>query len=310
MASETEAAPGQDGGAPLWWASRLGSLAKSSAAVGEAVMIRHSLFSIPFALAAVLLETQGKPPAAKLFWILAAAFGARNSANAINRLVDEAIDARNPRTASRPLNTGKVSRLQLWVFAVSMLALLVLGAAMLAPICLYLLPLAGFLVFGYSYTKRYTWLCHLWLGMTCSAAVMGAFLGISGSFAFRYFPLTGAVALWVCGFDIIYAIQDIEFDRAEGLKSVPARFGAHGARIIAALCHLGTLVGLASVPLFWSEARIGFWIGYGVLAVLLAAEHAVALGGTERHIRIAAYGINEVLPLAFLAGVALDLYLI
>jgi len=285
-------------------------LAKGSAAVGDAVMIRHSLFSLPFAVTAVLLETDGRPSAAKLVWILAAAFGARNSANAINRLVDEAIDARNPRTASRPLNTGRVSRLQLWVFTAAMLALLVLGAAMLAPICLYLLPLAGILVFGYSYTKRFTWLCHLWLGITCSAAVMGAFLGISGAFALRYFPLTGAVALWVAGFDIIYAIQDIGFDRSQGLQSVPARFGSNGARLIAILCHIGTLAGLASIPYFWPQAGWTTWATMGICAILLAAEHGIALGGTERHIRIAAYGINEILPLVFLAGVALDLYLI
>ena len=281
------------------------------AAVGDAVMIRHTLFSLPFAVAAVLLETAGRPPPAKLFWIVIAAAGARNAANALNRIIDNRIDAKNPRTADRPLPRGRLSEKELWFFAAAMLALLILGAAMLNPLCALLLPVAGFLVFGYSYTKRFTWLCHYWLGLTCSAATMGAFLGISGAFRFRFFPLTAGVALWVAGFDILYAIQDIEFDRSQGLFSVPARFGATTARALAALSHLGAAAGFASVFLFWpAEAGAGTAAALFACLALLAAEHKVALGGTERHFRIAAYGINEIIPMLFLIGVALDLYLI
>ncbi|MCX7026499.1 MAG: putative 4-hydroxybenzoate polyprenyltransferase [Spirochaetes bacterium] len=279
-------------------------------AVGSAVMIKHALFSLPFALAAVLLETDGRPPWAKLLWIVIAAFGARNGANALNRFIDLEIDAKNPRTASRPLVTGLVSRKELIIFTALMLGLLVLGAAMLNTLCLALLPLAGILVFGYSYTKRFTWLCHYWLGIACSAATMGAFLGISGAFHLRYFPLVGGVAFWVAGFDILYALQDIEFDRSANLKSVPARFGKKGARALAALSHVGATAGFASVLCFWPETGIGTIAALAVCVVLLAAEHVIALGGTERHISIAAYGLNEILPLVFLVGVALDIYLI
>jgi 4-hydroxybenzoate polyprenyltransferase len=285
-------------------------LAGRMGAVGDAVMIRHTLFSLPFALAAVLLETEGRPPAAKLLWIVVAAFGARNGANALNRLIDREIDAKNPRTALRPLVTGAVSRRELVAFTALMLGLLVLGAAMLNPLCLALLPVAGMLVFGYSYTKRFTWLCHYWLGLACSAATMGAFLGISGQFHLRYFPLVGGVALWVAGFDIVYALQDIAFDRAEGLKSVPARFGPKGARLIAAASHLGALAGLASILYFWKSTGIGTVAALAVCASLLAAEHILAARATERHIRVAAYGINEIIPAILLAGVALDLYLL
>jgi 4-hydroxybenzoate polyprenyltransferase len=278
--------------------------------IGSAVMIRHSLFSLPFAIAAVLLETSGKPEISSLFWILVAAFGARNAANALNRLIDFGIDAKNPRTAMRPLNTGRVSAASLWLFTIAMLSLLVLGAAMLNPLCLMLLPLAGILVFGYSYTKRFTWLCHFWLGITCSAATMGAFLGISGSFHFRYFPLVGGVALWVSGFDILYAIQDIDFDRANGLHSIPARFGERSARLLAAATHAGALMGMVSILWFWPGLGVATIVFLALCALLIMAEHAVALGKTERHIRIAAYGINEIIPTLILIGVAFDTYLL
>lgn len=280
------------------------------ATLGESVMIRHSLFSLPFAAAAVLLETGGRPPAGKLLWILVAAFGARNAANALNRIIDARIDAANPRTAGRALPQGRIKLRELWFFTGAMLALLVLGAAMLNPLCLALLPVAGILVFGYSYTKRFTWLCHYWLGLTCSAAVMGAFLGVSGLFALRYFPLTAGVAFWVAGFDILYAIQDISFDRGAGLKSIPARFGERTARTFAALSHLSALAGFSSIFLFWSAAGLGLLLALILCTSLLVAEHLIAGKGTERHVRIAAYGINEIIPLVILAGVALDIYLL
>jgi 4-hydroxybenzoate polyprenyltransferase len=239
-----------------------------------------------------------------------AAFGARTAANALNRIIDARIDAANPRTADRALPAGRIKGRELWLFAAAMLALLVLGAAMLNPLCLTLLPVAGILVFGYSYTKRFTWLCHYWLGLTCSAAVMGAFLGISGSFALRYFPLTAGVALWVAGFDILYAIQDISFDRSAGLKSIPARFGETKARFFAAASHLLALAGFASIYLFWPLAGIGLGLSLTFCASLLVAEHLIARKGTERHIKIAAYSINEIIPLVILAGVALDIYLL
>jgi 4-hydroxybenzoate polyprenyltransferase len=273
------------------------------------VIFRHTLFSLPFALAAVLLESGGRPPAWKLAWILVAVVSGRNAANAINRLVDRDIDAANPRTAGRHLPAGRLSPRDLELFAAAMLALLALAAAMLGWICVSLLPLAGFMVFGYSYTKRFTWLCHYWLGATCAIATMGSLIALTGRiFELRYFALAGGVALWVAGFDVIYALQDIEVDRAQGLHSVPAFFGAKWGRAIAAATHLGAIALLASAPLFW-ELGLPFALGLASVAALLAAEHLIALGGTERRIRIAAYGINEILPLVFLASVAVDLYL-
>jgi 4-hydroxybenzoate polyprenyltransferase len=272
-------------------------------------MIRHTLFSLPFALAAVLLESRGEPSAWKLLWILLAATGGRNAANAVNRIVDRDIDAKNPRTAGRPLPSGRLGAGELKLFAAAMLALLLLSASMLNWLCLASLPIAGVAIFGYSYMKRMTWLCHYWLGATCAIASMGSFIALTGTLEIRYFVYSSAVALWVGGFDILYAIQDIEVDRAQGLKSVPARFGEGLARLAAVASHLGTIGAFGLAPLFW-PLGIAYWAALGLAATLLAAEHLVALGRSERHIRVAAYGINEIVPLVVLAGVAVDIYLI
>jgi len=282
---------------------------KRLGAIGDSVMITHTLFSLPFVVSAILLETDGRPPFWKLFWIVVAAFGARNAANALNRIIDKDIDAKNPRTARRHLPSGRLSARDLWIFTAAMLALLVLGAAMLNVLCLALLPAAGILLFGYSYTKRFTWLAHFWLGLACSAATMGAFLGISGAFHLRYFPLTAGVALWVAGFDIIYALQDIEFDRRERLHSVPARFGERGARVIAALSHLVACISFASIYIFWRTPGIFSAIALAGCTILIAAEHLISARKTATRIKLAAYTMNQIIPIIFLCGIALDIYL-
>lgn len=279
------------------------------AMIGDAVIVRHTLFSLPFAVMAVLLETGGRPPLVDLLLIVVAAASARNAANALNRVIDADIDARNPRTAGRHVPSGRLSKRSLLAFAAAMGALLVVSAALLDPLCVALLPVAALLIGGYSFTKRFTWLCHWWLGVACAAAPMGAFIALSGRFRPGYLALAGAVALWVAGFDVLYALQDMDIDRSQGLHSAPARFGARGARILSALSHVGTIALLASLPLFW-DLGPAYAAGVAAVAALLVAEHAIARGGTERHIRIASYSINEVLPLVALAATAVDIYLI
>lgn len=271
----------------------------------EAVIFRHTLFSIPFAASALLLEGSGKPPAGKVILILLAVAAGRNAANALNRVIDAEIDGRNPRNAARHVPAGLLSKRALLGFALAMMLVLTACAALLSPLCVLLLPFAALLIGGYSFSKRFTWLCHYWLGLACSVAPMGTFIALSGRFHTRYFVFAAAHALWVAGFDILYALPDIAFDRQEGLRSIPARFGERKARIIAALSHAGTLCGLFSVPLFWDVSRPAYLFSFGICFLLLAAEHIIALGRTERHIRIASYSINEVLPLVLLAGTAL-----
>jgi len=277
---------------------------------GQAVMIQHTLFSLPFALSAILLETGGHPPLVKLLLIVAAAASGRNLANALNRIIDKDIDAKNPRTAGRHLPSGKLRTRDLVIFSIVMAAVLVASSAALGWICVALLPIAGIAIFGYSFTKRYTWLCHYWLGATCAIASMGSFIALTGHiFVLRYFVYSAAVALWVAGFDIIYAIQDIQIDRAQGLHSVPAHFGEKGARVIAVLSHLGTLALFAALPFFWKLGP-AFWAGYGISALLLILEHIVSLGGGQKRIKFAAYNLNEIIPIVFLAAVAADIYLV
>jgi 4-hydroxybenzoate polyprenyltransferase len=275
--------------------------------IADAVIFRHTIFSLPMAAAAILLESGGYPPAGKVVLILVAAVAGRNAANALNRVIDADIDKKNPRTAGRHIPSGRLSKKALLLFSFILIIVLVVAAAMLNVLCVLLLPVAGILIGGYSFSKRFTWLCHYWLGIACAIAPMGAFIGLSGQFAFRYFILAGAHALWVAGFDILYALQDIDFDRSEGLYSIPAQFGAKGARIIAMLSHVGTLLAFCLIPRFWP---LSFWyyIAFGIAAALLVSEHIIALGNSERHIRIASYTINEIVPLIMLAGTVFGIY--
>ncbi len=277
--------------------------------IGSAVMIEHTLFSLPLAISAFLLETAGHPPIAKVIWILLAVFGARNAANALNRLIDRHIDEENPRTATRDLPTGKVKPYQLWIFTILCLMIFLLAAYKLNPLCLILVPVAFILIFGYSYTKRFTFLCHYWLGVTTSVAVMGSFLAISGSFAWEYFPLTIGAALWVAGFDIIYATQDIEHDRTVGLHSIPSRFGKNGALYIAGLSHMVTILAFILNGYLYQLHEL-YYIGVTISGIILVMEHVIAWKGNVKWIPLASYHLNQLLSPLFMIFTILDIYLL
>ena len=276
--------------------------------LGETVIFRHTVFSLPLVASALLLESQGHPPLRESILIFLAAAAGRNAANALNRVIDADIDRKNPRTASRHLPQGLLSKKTLLIFSLLLILILIIAAALLNTLCVLLLPLAGFLTVVYSFSKRFTWLSHFWLGVACAIAPMGAFIGLTGHFAFRYFILAGAHALWVAGFDILYAQLDIDFDRQEGLYSIPARFGESAARIFAILSHLGSLLCFFLIPRFWALSPWYFG-AFGTAALLLASEHIIALGNSEKHIKIASYTINEIVPIIILAGTAVGLYL-
>jgi len=276
--------------------------------VSRAVMMEHTLFSLPLAASAILLESSGRPALSKVLWIIVAVFGARNAANALNRIIDLEIDRANPRTADRDLPSGRVSSKSLWAFTFICGAMLLLAAFMLNPLCLALVPVAAVLIGGYSFTKRFTWLCHYWLGLTCSAATMGSFLALTGSFSLRFFPLTAGAALWVAGFDIIYALQDIDHDREAGLHSIPARFGKKGGLLLAGLTHAGTVFFFA-VNIFFFHLGIWYMTGVAVVALILLAEHLIAWNGSIKWIPFASYRLNQIFSPAFLLFVILDIYL-
>ena len=195
-------------------------------AYGRMIRFSHSVFALPFALAsATLAARQGGVAARQLAWIVVAMVAARSAAMGFNRAVDRTIDARNPRTAGRELPRGVLSAAEVWLFVLVSAAVFVLASGMLNPLCLALSPVALAIVFGYSYTKRFTAASHLVLGLSLAVAPVGAWLALRGRFDAAPLALAGAVLLWVAGFDAIYACQDVEFDRREGLHSLPARVG-------------------------------------------------------------------------------------
>jgi 4-hydroxybenzoate polyprenyltransferase len=241
---------------------------------GRMIRFSHSVFALPFALAsAALASTQGVRWT-QMAWIVIAMVGARSAAMGFNRLADHAIDARNPRTAGRELPKGVLRRGEVVAFVAVSAALFLVAAARLNPLCLALAPVALIVVLGYSYTKRFTSLSHFVLGLALAIAPVGAWLAVRGRFAWVPVVLGLAVVAWVAGFDTIYACQDLEVDRREGLRSLPARVGVRGALRIARVLHV--LAGLLLASLYWMVPLHPLYLG-GIAAVgaLLIYEHSL-----------------------------------
>jgi 4-hydroxybenzoate polyprenyltransferase len=251
-----------------------GALARV-AAYGRMIRFSHSVFALPFAMtSAVLASPDSGVPARQVLWIVVAMVAARSAAMGVNRLVDHAIDARNPRTAGRELPRGVLSRGESWAFVGISTAVFVLAAALLNPLCLALSPVALLIVFGYSYTKRFTSASQLVLGLSLAVAPVGAWLAIRGRFEAVPLVLGAAVILWVAGFDTIYACQDADFDRREGLHSIPVRLGVRGALVLARALHTGSILLLLS--LFWiAPLHPLYLVGVAVVGGLLAWEHTL-----------------------------------
>ena len=239
------------------------------------------------------------------FWILLALVGARNGANAFNRIADLRFDRKNARTSGRPLADGRVTMTEAVILTVLCFALLAVSAYMLHPLCLLLSPLAVGLFLFYSYSKRFTWLCHFVLGLCCGGAPVGAFIAVQGRVSFLSLLLGGAVLFWVAGFDILYATQDIEFDRAERLHSVPARFGLRPALFISAGCHVLALGMLAAVPLF-RPVGLFYLLGLLAAALLLFLEHLDVEPGNPDRMRFASYHLNQLVSVVFFLFAMLD----
>ena len=239
------------------------------------VRFSHSVFALPFALTGALLAWRERPFSwMQVAWIVVCMVSARSAAMGFNRLVDQAIDARNPRTASRELPRGIVSRGEAWLFVALSVGAFVLAAAMLNPLCLALTPVALAIVLGYSYTKRFTAGSHLVLGLALAVAPVGAWLAIRGRFDLVPVVLGLAVLLWVAGFDTLYACQDVEFDRREGLRSLPAAVGVPRALRLARLMHAGTVLLLLSL-FGLAPLHPVYLAGVAVVAVILAWEHSL-----------------------------------
>ena len=236
------------------------------------VKIEHSVYALPFAYAGAFLAAGSAPTWAQLVWITVAMVGARSAAMALNRLIDAGLDARNPRTAERELPAGRLGRREVWVFTGVSVALLVVAAFNLSEPCRYLwpIPLAAFVL--YPYTKRFTWFCHYFLGLTLGLAPAAAWVAVTGSIDLEAWLLFFAVGLWVGGFDVLYAVFDLDFDRAQGLHSLPVAIGERGSVLVAALSHVLTIVLLAAVGAL-SGLDWLYWAGLAAVALLLAWPH-------------------------------------
>ena len=280
---------------------------------GELVMFSHSLFALPFGLMGMLLAANGLPPLRTFVWILVSLAGARNAANAINRLIDLRYDAANPRTAHRHLPQGQVTAVEVLSLSITGFALLLLGAWQLNPLCLMLAPVAVLILVGYSYTKRFTWASHLVLGFACGIAPTASWLAVTGSFAVPPILLSGAVMCWVAGFDIIYATQDVEFDRQAGLHAIPARFGVQSALRIARGLHLAVILLLLALPRFLAPpyATLGlfYYLGLLVVAGLLFWEHLLVKPDDLNRVIMAAYYVNQTIGVVLLLFTALDVFI-
>jgi len=269
------------------------------------VRIEHTVFALPFAYVGAFLAVGGVPSAHDLVWVTVAMVGARSLAMALNRLIDASIDARNPRTAGRELPRGALRPWQVLAFSAASLALFLAAVYQLDPIVRWLwpIPVAGFVV--YPYLKRATWLCHLWLGAVDGIAPLGAWVALRGDLPWQAWLLGGAVALWVGGFDVLYALFDLEVDRAQGLHSLAARFGVPAAFRTARAAHTATVgllvgagLGLAVGPLYW--------VGVAAVGALLAYEHALVSPRDWRRLDTAFFTMNGVISLAFFAFVLGD----
>jgi 4-hydroxybenzoate polyprenyltransferase len=267
------------------------TLIDRAVAYGRMVKLSHSVFALPFALASAVLAGNGSVPSRALLWIVVAMVGARSAAMGFNRLADQAVDARNPRTANRELPRGVLSRASVWAFVAASAALLVLAAAMLNPLCLALSPVALAIVFGYSYTKRFTSLSHVVLGLSLAIAPVGAWLAVRGRFDSTPIVLGLGVLAWVAGFDTIYSCQDVAFDRSAGLHSLPARLGVEGALRMARVFHA-----IAAVHLF---ALYGL---EPLHPVYLAGVAAVACGLVYEHSLVRADDLSRVDAAFFLVN--------
>lgn len=273
---------------------------------GTLVMFSHTVFSLSFALISMLLASRGLPSPAVVFWILVAFMGARTGANAINRVIDAEIDAKNPRTAMRQLPQNLLKKKEVIALTAVCFLLMVIAAAMLNPLCLLLSPIALFLLTFYSYTKRFTWACHLVLGITSAAAPVGAWLAVTGKFSWLPLFMGAANTLWVAGFDIIYGSQDYDFDTANGLHSIPARFGVKNALHIAAFFHGVTLILLAVVGVLSNQLGLIYYIGLAIISVLFIIEHRLVSPDNLSNVKIASYSINQLVSIIFLICGVLD----
>jgi 4-hydroxybenzoate polyprenyltransferase len=281
------------------------TIPRSVAIFSENIKLEHTIFALPFAYLGTLLAAGGLPEWETLLWVTLAMAGARTAAMSFNRYIDRHIDARNPRTSRRPIPAGQLSPRIVLLAGIVSIGVLLLSAAMLNPLCLALSPIAVVALVGYSYTKRWTPLCHVALGFTDALAPAGGWLAVRPSFAWPEVApmllLSLAVGLWIGGFDMLYACQDVDFDRREGLHSIPADWGVPAGLLAARVCHILMIVALAGAGLLLGLAW-PFYVALAATVGLLIWEHRLVRPDDLSRINLAFFNINGYIAVVLFAG--------
>lgn len=264
----------------------------------EMIKFEHTIFALPFAyIGAILgsLEVHAHLPTwEQIGWVTLAMVGARSAAMALNRLIDRHIDAKNPRTKNRAIPQGLVSVQFVWGFVIVSFLLLLIAALNLNRLAVYLTPVAVFILVFYSYTKRFTWACHFFLGIATASGPLGGWIAVTGQIDGIAILLFLTVALWIGGFDVIYACQDVEFDQREKIYSIPACFGIKKALWISAIMHVFTAIGLISL-FFLTQLHLWYALGCCIAVGILIYEHAIVSDKDLSRLNTAFFTMNGVL---------------
>ncbi|KJR46552.1 hypothetical protein UF75_3064 [Desulfosporosinus sp. I2] len=275
----------------------------------EMIKFEHTIFALPFAYLGAFLAAHGVPSMLKLFWITLAMIGARTAAMSLNRLIDRHIDARNPRTARRALPAGQLRVAEVTLYTILSFLLLGFSAYKLNILALFLMPIAVFFLVLYSYTKRFTWACHFVLGISLGLAPAGAWIGVTGHWALAPVLLGLGVMTWVAGFDVVYACQDVEFDRREGLNSIPAIFGLRRGLEISAFLHTIAPIFFIFVGVVMSMGWL-YYVGVGIAIVLLFRQHRLVSADDFSKIGVAFFDLNGYLSILLFVFSIMDLILL
>lgn len=271
----------------------------------EMIKFSHTVFALPFAFTGAVLAARGIPSGSRIFWIVMAMVGARTAAMGLNRVIDAEIDAANPRTRNRAIPAGLIGKGTVVLFVMVAVLLMLYAAYRLNPLCLYLAPVAIFFLILYSYCKRFTALAHVVLGICLAAAPLGAWIAITGAIALPPVLLGASVVLWVAGFDILYALQDLEFDRTRGLHSIPVLLGVTASLWVARLFHL-VMFGLLTSLYFAMQLGPFYLLGLCVVFVLLAHEHWLLRNGDLTKLDAAFFNMNGYVSVAIFIFTLVD----
>jgi 4-hydroxybenzoate polyprenyltransferase len=275
---------------------------------GQMIKFSHTIFALPFALSSVILAAKQHYAIQywDIFWVILAMVGARSAAMGFNRIVDASLDAKNPRTSQRAIPTGEISKAQSIVFVVLFSFLFLISAAQLAMICFYCGIPVLLLLFGYSYSKRFTSFCHIYLGFAISLAPMGAWVAITKSFDWSILMLSLALLTHISGFDILYACQDYNFDQQEGLYSIPAQYGIEAALYLSSFLHMICFLAFVTIY-FLFDMNLLYILTLLIIGVALFIEHLIVKPDNLSHVPIAFFHINSAISFIFFAGVAGDI---